>query len=188
VTTLTIQELMRPLDQFPRISAQALFHDVMDALDQANAEYLSGVSKQRLLLVENSDGTILGKISPKDVLRSLEPQYDKINSFKDDIRFGLPQLVETMKRDFLLWQDPLGDLCRKAAEIRADKIMSRPSPVQGVKISDRIDNAFHLFATTGHDSLYVTQDDEIIGLLRFTDIYAAIRKTVQACAAEQGKA
>lgn len=185
MTTLTIEELMRPLDQFPRISAQALFHDVMDALDQANAEYLSGVSKQRLLLVENNEGTILGKISPKDVLRSLEPQYDKINSFKDDIRFGLPQLVESMKRDYLLWQDPLGDLCRKAGEIRADRIMSRPGPVQSIKVSDRIDNAFHLFATTGHDSLYVTRDDEIIGVLRFSDIYSAVKKIVQACAPRQ---
>ena len=180
-TTLQISELMRPVDEFPRISDQTFFFEVMLALRTANEEYLAGAAKQRVLLVEAQDGHILGKISPKDVVRGLEPQYDKIDSFKDDIRYGLPQIVESMKRDYMLWQEPLSDLCRKAGEIKAERMVVKPGPIDSVKLTDRMDTAFHLFATTGHDSLFVMDGEDIVGLLRFSDIYKAICQVVSAC-------
>lgn len=179
--TLSIRELMSPVDHFPRISDQAFFHEVIMALEKAQEEFRAGKAKQRMLLVEDSNGQILGKISPVDVVRGLEPQYDKIDSFKDDIRYGLPQIVESMKKDYMLWQEPLGDLCRKASEIKAEKIYNAPGPLQSVKLSDKMDAAFHLFVTTGHDSLYVMDGEKIIGLLRFSDVYRAISDTVKAC-------
>lgn len=178
---LSIQKLMCPVDQFPRISDQAYFFEVMQALEEANENFHTGKSKQRILLVEDASGTILGKISPKDVVRGLEPQYDKIDSFSDDLRYGLPQIVKSMKKDYMLWQEPLSDLCRKASEIRAKSLFSKPGELQSVKSADRMDTAFHLFVTTGHDSLYVMEEDSIIGLLRFSDIYTAIHDIVRAC-------
>jgi hypothetical protein len=179
--TLKISELMRPVDQFPRISDQAFFYEVMQALEKANEEFLAGKAQQRILLVEDQSGAVVGKISPKDVVRGLEPQYDKIDSFKDDIRYGLPQIVESMKRDYMLWQEPLSDLCRKAGEIRAENMLDKPGPIQSVKITDRMDTAFHLFVTTGHDSLYVMDGENIVGLLRFSDVYKTICQVVTAC-------
>ncbi|WP_051822734.1 CBS domain-containing protein [Desulfonatronum thiodismutans] len=187
-TTLQISELMRPVDQFPRISDQAFFYEVMQALEKANEEFLAGKAKQRILLVEDQSGSVVGKISPKDVVRSLEPQYDKIDSFKDDIRYGLPQIVESMKRDYMLWQEPLSDLCSKAGEIKAERMVSKPGAVDSVKLTDRMDSAFHLFVTTGHDSLYVMDGENIVGLLRFSDIYTAICKVVSACGLKPSQA
>lgn len=180
-TTLKISELMCPVDEFPRISDQTLFFEVMLALRTANEEYLSGKTKQRILLVEDQNGKITGKISPKDVVRGLEPQYDKIDSFTDDLRYGLPQIVESMKRDYMLWQDPLSDLCGKAGEIKAERMVDKPGPLQSVQAADRMDTAFHLFVTTGHDSLYVMDGENIVGLLRFSDVYKAICQVVSAC-------
>ncbi|PTN32062.1 hypothetical protein C6366_17130 [Desulfonatronum sp. SC1] len=185
---MKISEVMRPVDQFPRVSDQSYFYEVMQALEKANEEFLAGKIKQRILLVEDQSRTVVGKISPKDVVRGLEPQYDKIDSFKDDIRYGLPQIVETMKRDYMLWQEPLSDLCRKAGEIKAERMIAKPGPLQSVKITDRMDSAFHLFVTTGHDSLFVMKDDNIVGLLRFSDVYTAICKVVQACGLKPSQA
>lgn len=179
--TLKISELMRPVDQFPRVSDQSYFYEVMQALEKANEEFLAGKIKQRILLVEDQSGSVVGKISPKDMVRGLEPQYDKIDSFKDDIRYGLPQIVESMKRDYMLWQEPLSDLCGKAGEIKAERLISKPGPLHSVKLTDRMDTAFHLFVTTGHDSLFVMEEENITGLLRFSDVYTAICKVVQAC-------
>ncbi|SDB40613.1 hypothetical protein SAMN05660653_01952 [Desulfonatronum thiosulfatophilum] len=179
-TILTIKDLMRPVGEFPRISAQAYFYEVMQTLGEANEAYLSGKSPQRTLLVEDN-GVIVGKISPKDVVRGLEPQYDKIDSFSDAIRYGVPHIVKSMKKDYMLWHEPLGDLCRKAGEIKAAKLYSKPGELQAVKITDNMDNAFHLFVTSGHDTLYVMDGDAIVGLLRFSDVYAAICKIVSEC-------
>lgn len=180
--TSTIQNLMRPVDQFPRISDQAYFHEAIGALEEAQKNFQAGKAKQRILLVENQDGVIVGKLSPMDVVRGLEPRYDKIDSLADDIRFGLPQIVQSMKDDYRLWQEPLADLCRKAGEIKVASMLNSPGPTQAVKISDSMNNAFHLFATTRHDSLYVMDGDNIVGLLRFSDVYAAIREVVKSCA------
>lgn len=182
--TSTIQNLMRPVDQFPRISDQAYFHEAIKALEEAQKNFQAGKAKQRILLVENQDGVIVGKISPMDVVRGLEPRYDKIDSLADDIRFGLPQIVQSMKDDYRLWQEPLANLCRKAGEIKVASMLNSPGPTQAVKISDSLDNAFHLFVTTHHDSLYVMDGGNIIGLLRFSDVYAAIRDVVKSCAME----
>lgn len=180
-STLTVRELMRPVDQFPRISDQAYFHEVISTLEKALEDYRSGKSKQRILLVEDRNGNIVGKISPKDVVRGLEPQYDKIDSFSDDIRYGVPHIIQSMKKDYLLWQEPLGDLCRKASEIKAENLYRKPGQVQFVKITDSMDTAFHLFVTTKHDSLYVMDDETIIGLLRFSDVYRTICSIVHSC-------
>lgn len=178
---LTIRELMAPVGDFPKISENTLFYEVITALDKSLHDFQSGKSKQRTLLVEDGDGNILGKITPKDVVKGLEPQYDKIDSFTDNIRYGVPHIVETMKKDYMLWQKPLDDLCRKAGEIKATNMITRPGELQSVDIGASMDQAFHLFVTTGHDSLYVMENDKIVGLLRFSDVYTAIREVVQAC-------
>lgn len=186
--TMTIQKLMRPVDQFPRISGRASFHEAIMALEKAQEEYRAGRGRQRILLVEGENGSIVGKLSPMDLVRGLEPKYDKIDSLKDDIRYGLPQIVQSMKDDYRLWQEPLADLCRKAGEIKVESMLNTPGPAQAVDISDNMNDAFHLFVTTRHDSLYVMENDRIIGLLRFSDVYAAIREVVKACAISSAKA
>jgi hypothetical protein len=181
VDNLTIQELMRPVEQFPRISDQANFHEAVLALEKAQEEFRAGKAPQRILLVEDKKGTIVGKLSPMDLVRGLEPKYDKIDSLGDDIRFGLPQVVRSMKEDYRLWQEPLGELCRKAGNIKVENMLNIPGKTQSVKLTERLDNAFHLFVTARHDSLYVMDGDDIVGLLRFSDVYAAICKVVKAC-------
>lgn len=180
-SNFTIQDLMTHVDDFPRIPDNTPFYEVISSLEKSLLDFQTGKSKQRTLLVEDVDGNILGKITPKDVIKGLEPQYDKIDSFTDNIRYGVPHIVETMKKDYMLWQKPLDDLCRKAGEIKAANMITRPGELQSLNISESMDQAFHLFVTTGHDSLYVMEDEKIVGLLRFTDIYNAIRGIVQAC-------
>lgn len=179
--TLKISELMSPVDQFPRISGQANFYEALMALETAQKTCRDGKCKECVVLVEDQDGNITGKISIVDAIRGLEPKYDKIESLREDIRFGLPQIFETMKDDYRLWQEPLSDLCRKAVNIKVESMACLPEEVESVKISDSMDIALHLFATTRHHYLFVMESDQIVGLLLLTDVYTAICKIVKAC-------
>ena len=180
-TMPSIRDLMCPADDFPKVSELTYFFDIVMALEKAQWDFRAELSKQTVLLVEDKDKNIVGKISPRDVVRALEPQYDKINSFNDDIRFGLPQVVESMKKDYFLWQEPFSNLCDKAWKIKASAIYSKPGATQSVDINERIENAFHLFVTTRHEYLYVIEDERIVGLLRFYDIYRYICKKIYLC-------
>lgn len=181
MNTLKINEIMSPVDQFPRISSRANFYEALMALETAQKTCHDGKCKECVVLVEDQNGDVTGKISLVDAIRGLEPKYDKIETLREDIRFGLPQVFETMKDDYRLWQEPLDDLCRKAVNIKVENIACRPGDVESVKITDSMGTALHLFATTRHHYLFVMEGKRIVGLLLLTDIYTAICKIVKAC-------
>ena len=178
---MTTRNLMKPVADFPRISVQATFAEAIEALRRSQEDYLAGKRKQRILLVEDQDGNVLGKLSPMDVVRGLEPRYDKIDSMQENILYGVPHIVKSMKDEFRLWHEPLTDLCRKAGDLRIESFLNKPDPDHSVAIDDQLDKAFHLFVTLRHDSLYVLEGERIIGLLRFSDVYAAICEVALAC-------
>jgi hypothetical protein len=181
VETIKIIDIMCSVDQFPRISNQANFYEAILALESAEQEHATGKIGQCVLLVEDKQGKIVGKISPMDAIRGLEPKYDKIESLADNIRYGVPQAMASMKDDYRLWQEPLKDLCRKAISIKVENLLSHPGEMESVKSSDRMDSALHLFATTRHHYLFVMEEDTIVGVLLLSDVYKAICDIVKAC-------
>ena len=65
---LKVRDLMVPVDKFTKISCQANIHEGLEALENAQEKYLSGQSKERILLVQDEKGKIRGKLSPIDLL------------------------------------------------------------------------------------------------------------------------
>ncbi len=179
--TLYIRDIMTPIDQFPRISYRTTFYEALLAMEKAQEEFLSGRAKQRILVVENDREDVVGKLSPMDLLRGLEPSYNKIDESDLSSRFGLGYVVKSMKDELRLWQKPLGDLCHKAQDLKVEDILKLPVPGRQVSIRDTMDEAFHRFIMGGHDSLFVMEGDRIIGLLRFSDVHRAISKVMKAC-------
>ncbi len=102
---MKVKELMRPVEEFPRISSQATFMEAVDALEKARQEFGSGKAPQRILLVYDKADRIVGKLSPMDVVKGLEPNYDRIDDLKAVSHYGLTQsTLESMKEEFRLWQ------------------------------------------------------------------------------------
>jgi CBS domain-containing protein len=179
---MKVRELMRPVDQFPRISSQVTVIEAVDALEKAQREYRAEKAPQRILMVYDDSGRIVGKLSPMDIVRGLEPNYGGIENLKDISRYGLsPVSIESMKEDFRLWKKPLAELCTKAYNLKIESFVKMPSPEHLVKVDDNMDHAFHLFVLTRHDSLFVMDGDEIVGLIRFSDVYREIARTMREC-------
>ena len=164
-------ELMRPIDEFPRISSQATFMDAVEALEKADLEFKAGTAPERILLVYDGTGNIVGKLSPMDVVQGLEPNYANI----DDLR-ATPyyQLIR-------MWHRPLGELCEKAHSVKIHNFIKMPTPDHMVNADDKMDIAFNLFIINRHDSLFVQDGAYIVGLIRFSDIYKKIRETMTVC-------
>lgn len=73
-----VKDLTVPIAKFPRISDTATFSGAVMALERAQEEYLSGKREQRILLVTDSENKVVGKLSPLDVVRGLEPDYETL--------------------------------------------------------------------------------------------------------------
>lgn len=179
---MKVKDLMRPIEDFPCISSRATFMEAVDALEKAQEAFESGKATQRILLVCDEAGRIVGKLSPMDVVQGLEPSYDRIEDLKKLPRYPLAEsTLESMKEQFRLWQNPLSELCTKAYRVKIENFIKMPSPDHRVKADDKMDNAFHLFVVGRHDSLFVKDGENIVGLLRFSDVYGKIAQTMKEC-------
>ena len=179
---MKVRDLMRPVQQFPRISNQATFMEAVEALEKAQQAFSAGNAPQRILLVCDETEKIVGKLSPMDLVQGLEPNYDRIDSLKSESRYRLGQrILDRMKEEFRLWQRPLAELCTKAHGAKIENFIKLPSPDHMVNVDDKMDNAFHLFVVGRHDSLFVKKGEEIVGLIRFSDVYKKIAQTMREC-------
>jgi Mg2+/Co2+ transporter CorC len=178
---LTVRDLMVPADKFPKISERASFYEALAALKTAQDKYLSGKSEQRILLVENEARKIMGKLSPIDLMRGLETNYNRVDTEDTLTRFGLSHVWRSLQKDYHLWESPFKDLCRKAKEIKVKDFIKGPSEGQSVGMADSMAKCFHLFVTNRHDALFVVEEDQIVGLLRFSDVYKKTSEIMNEC-------
>lgn len=179
---MQVRALMRPVEDFDRISSRASLLEAVEALERAQEEFLSGRAKQNILLVEDRGGRILGKISPMDVMQGLEPSYSEIDDLKSGMHHGLTSsMLESMKARLRLWEKPLAELCRKACSVHIERFVCLPKPDHTVKADDTMDKALHLFVVGRHDSLFVREGEKIVGLVRFSDVYRKIAQAMKEC-------
>ena len=176
-----VRDLMVPADRFPKISHRTTFYEALTALETAQQKYMAGEAEQRILLVEDDDRKIIGKLSPIDLLRGLETNYSRIVAEKTLSRFGFSNIWKTIQEDYNLWGDPFHDLCRKAGEVEIKDFLKGPSEGQTVMVDDLMAKCFHLFVMNRHDSLFVVDGERIVGLLRFSDVYREVSRTMKEC-------
>jgi predicted transcriptional regulator len=179
---MKVRELMRPLDEFPQISSQATFMEAVETLEKVDQEFQSGKAPQRILLVYDATNKIVGKMSPMDVVQGLEPKYLNIDIPKSKSYSQLMQTVhESTEKELRLWHDPLKELCKKVYNVKIHEFIKMPTPDHMVRIDDKMYEAFHLFVVERHDSLFVQDGQDIVGLIRFSDVYKKIREAMKAC-------
>ncbi|MCK9240982.1 CBS domain-containing protein [Desulfocurvus sp.] len=163
-----------PVDKFPRISDSATFAEAVLALDKAQEEFASGKREQRILLVADDANKIVGKLSPLDVVRGLEPDFDSLVDAQASSFVSSGYVIDAMKNQTLLWSTPLDDLCTTAKKTRVRDFLRKPGPSQVIEAEETLNIAFHRFVLFRHDSLFVTEHQKLVGMLRFSDVYREI--------------
>ncbi len=176
-----VKELMIPLSEYATVheddslrTAIKTLHDTQ-TLNAPPRHY-----KHRAVLVYGKDKDIVGKISPLDVLRSLEPKYchiahsDQMNKMGLS-RFGLSnEFLCSMLEQYCLWDGNAEDLVKTASKLKVKKIMYSLSEGEYVKETASIAEAIHQLIIGHHHSLLVSREDKVIGILRLTDVYKLI--------------
>ncbi|MCP4748984.1 MAG: CBS domain-containing protein [Desulfobacteraceae bacterium] len=171
----TIKELMIPVSEYATVSIDASLYEAVLALEKADAGFDPSLPRHRGILVYEKNGKIIGKIGQIDVLRVLEPKYDKFFEDKSFERTGLsPMYRKILTEQYRLWDKPLGDLCRKAAEFKVANFMQSPMIGECVDENSNLNEAIHQFVVGSHQSLLVTRKGDIVGILRLSDMFRLI--------------
>lgn len=183
-----IKDLMVPISEYATVSEGATLFEAYLALEKAQEEYDHTKYRHRAILILNKKNRVIGKVGQLDVLRALEPKNEKFELFEDIIKYKFSsQFIMSLREQNLMQNEPLTDICKKASRIKVEDIMSAPTEGEYVKEDISLDTAIHQLAHGSHMSLMVTRDNNIVGILRLTDVFAAIFHTMKECGIDTDK-
>lgn len=180
--TFNVQDLVVPLSEYATVSEDATLFEAVAALEQAQENFDQSRYRHRAVLVLDKDGQVIGKLSQMDVLRALEPKYHEMLDRKRLRTYGFnPAFMKSLLKDYHLFDNPMQDICRKAGEQNVKKYMHRPTEAETIAESATLDEAIHQMVLGNHQSLLVTRNGRIVGILRLTDVFAAVYHVMKEC-------
>ena len=182
--TYSVRDLMVPLSEYATVNEDATLYEAVLALEEAqeNFEDKHTRYRHRAILMLDQNGNVVGKLSQHDVLRALEPKYQDMIQGPGPQRFGFTKkFMQSMLEDYSLFANPLDDICRKAGEQPVNKYMHTPGEGEYVSEDATLEIAIHQLILGQHQSLLVTREDKIVGILRLTDVFAAVFHKMKEC-------
>ena len=172
---------MVPLSEYATVSKSATLNEAVSAL-RASQEGAGKKYPNMAILIFDENRRIVGKIDMISVLRSLEPKYDQMLPRKDSLHMGMSlQFQKTVLEQLKLWELPMEDICKKAAAKKVENFMTTPTEGEYIDRKATLDEAIHQLVMDSHQSLLVTEEKDIVGILRLVDVFEEISKAISAC-------
>ena len=177
------REIMIALSDYATVSEEDTLGTTVRALKKAREEK-KYAHKHRAVLVYDKNQNIVGKVSIRCILQSLEPKYCHIqNSDGHDIglsRFGFSDdFLNSMVKNFCLWDESLEELVKHASTLKVKDIMYTPSNGEYVDEEASLAEVLHQFILGCHQSLLVTKDKKVTGVLRLVDMFKLVSEALE---------
>lgn len=178
-----VRDLMVPLSEYATAPEDATLYEAVMALEKAQAAFDHTRYRHRALLVLNDDQQVIGKISQLDVLKALEPKYELMLGREGMAHSGLTrEFMKSLMVHYDLWSGAMSVICKKATSLKVKDFMHEPTEGEHVEEDATLDEAIHQLVLGRHQSLLVTRKSQIVGILRLTDVFAAIFHAIKTCA------
>ncbi len=172
-----VKDLMVPLSEYATVPEGSTLLEAVMALEKAQEEFDFEHTQyhHRAILILDSNQRVIGKLSQLGVLRALLPKNDSIRKIEDIGRFGFStKSINSLRQKYQLEAGIMGDVYKKAGRMKVEDYMQTPSEGEYVEENSPLDTAIHQLVVGTHLSLLVTRDGEIIGILRLSDVFAAV--------------
>lgn len=170
-----VKDLMVPISEYATVSKGSTLFEAIQALEKAQEVFEYSKYTHRAILVLGGDRQVIGKLSQLDVLRALEPKDLKLETIAELGQFGFTdRFIRKLQTERRLQGEPLRELCLNAARLHVEDFMQSPAEGEYVEQDAPLDTAVHQLVLGGHLSLLVTDDSKIVGILRLTDVFAAV--------------
>ena len=172
-----VRDLMLSLDEYATVEADKTIKEALDALSQAQLGLTEDRLRHRAVLVLDKDGRVLGKLSHWAILRALEPKFLKTDDVASLSRAGLTEeFIATMQQGFSMFTGSLEQLCRYAAQIKAKDAMVTVG--ESIDESASLTEAIRMLTMKHVQSLPVTRGEQVVGILRLSDVFQEIAETI----------
>ncbi len=180
--TKLVKDLMVPLSEYATVSEEATLSEAVAALKQSHEDFDPAKYRHRAILVFDNNRHIVGKANFQAILKSLEPKYDEMLSDAGPMHMGFTRKYQkAMFESLKLWQDPLDKICEKAAQIKVKSFMVIPKESEMIDPDAPLGEAIHQLVLGHHQSLLVTKEKKVVGVLRLTDAFEVVCGAILAC-------
>jgi CBS domain-containing protein len=179
---ITVEDLFVPIEEYATVGEDATLYEAVKALEKAqeDLDYKRYFYLHRAILVIGNNGDVLGKLSQLDVIRALEPKYSKMGDMKNISRTGFTtDFIKSIMEKYALCEVPFTEMSRRAASLKVTDYMYTPSEGEYIEADASLCEAVHMLVMGHHQSLLVTRDKKIVGILRLTDVFKETFQTME---------
>lgn len=171
-----VKDLMVPISEYAAVPVGTSLVEAIVMLERAQEVYAVNKYQHRVILVFDLDGHVVGKISQLRVLKALENVREFDNEIDDIRKFKFSEAFVSHIRDQFSTRNKLikEDVLREVASKKVEKFMQTLTPGEYVSEDSPIDAAISKLVAGAHTSLLVTRSCEIVGIIRITDVFAAL--------------
>lgn len=171
-----VKDLMVPISEYAAVSVGTSLLDAIRVLERAQDAYTVSKYQHRAILVLDPAGQVVGKISQLRALKAIEGEHEFHDEIEEMRTFNFSEAYIAQLRDKYRSRKKIieeGTL-RDAAAKKVEEFMQAPTPGEYVSEDCSLDTAIHKLVAGTHLSLLVTRNKEIVGILRISDVFAAV--------------
>ncbi|MBM9613480.1 CBS domain-containing protein [Desulfobulbus rhabdoformis] len=173
--TYTVKDLMVPLEEYVTVPLGTTLLGAMLALEKAQENYDQGKYHHRAVLVLDRENKVVGRISQLRVLQAMETREENTELYAQlkMYQFSDAYVDKLRENDRIKCKVFAEETLKEATEKPVEDFMQKPTPDEYVDESEKLDLAMHKMVAGAHQSLLVTRDKDIVGILRMVDIFTA---------------
>jgi len=172
MTAQTVKTLMVPLSKYAMVPATATVLEAVVTLEKAQEDYGETHYPHRAVLVYDENRKIVGKVCQTNVIQALEPDFTRKLGEDSLTRFGISdEFIETTLDQSNFWKIPMRTLCHAAGALKVSDVMHSMTAGEFIRADAPLREALSLLTSGCLNSLLVSEGDDVVGILRLTDVF-----------------
>ncbi|MBW2262745.1 MAG: CBS domain-containing protein [Deltaproteobacteria bacterium] len=173
-----VKDVMLPIEEYATILVGSTVQEALAALNKAQLGLTYDRHHHRAILVLDTNGDVVGKLTHLSILGKLQPQL----LGNDDIQFldraGLtPEFVESMEESYRHLNTSLETLCARAGGLRVEDAMV--PTFESIGEDATIAEAISRVVSAHVQSILVTRHDKVVGILRTSDLFEEVADLIR---------
>jgi CBS domain containing-hemolysin-like protein len=179
-----VKDLMVPISEYAAVTVGTTLLDALLALERAQEAYTVSKYQHRAILVLDTDANVVGKISQLRALKAILPEVEFTEKIEEmrQLKFSDGYLATVRDLYHSQGNSINKETLREAAAKKVEDFMQTLTPGEFVAEDNSLEVAIHRLVAGAHMSLLVTRDERIVGVLRISDVFAAVFHGMMAAA------
>lgn len=132
------------------------------------------------LLVLDKGDFVVGTLSATEIVRNMDPIFHSqqgTENIAHTAASGLtPALLKSLTQNSPLRCESFELICQHVLDLKVKDCMLPPTSNDSVLADDLLEDAIHKLAKGANQSLIVTSEEEIVGILRLSDVFQELNQ------------